>query len=298
MTGLYGGYYAITGVAAELLQRLRVARPTPATALVTASVQLTAPQSVVFTVGQVVAAAPIYVQPTSLILPLSYFLASPFGTSNPDVSTAEVTGLYNIVLGRAPDAAGLDGWVSLIKSGTYTFPQVASFFLHSTAYESIAVASYYVNFLGRTAAPSEVAGWVDYMQHGHTEEEVAQLFLSNPAYAALHPTNADFVLSLYNNLLASQGTPADVANWVALLSGGLAPGDPLVVQWRLHRRVGRPERRRRLLRDLLRPRARTRGPEVLRHRPPARGDPGRHRRGLRRLGRIHPARQRDRHVRR
>jgi streptogramin lyase len=211
------GYYVINGVAPGAYP-VRVTL-LPGDFVVDASGQPTSAQTVGFTSGGATVADNIFIQATSSILPLTH-LANPFGTGNPDVSTAEVTGLYNIILGRAPDAPGLAGWVGALKDGSLTLTQEATFFLDSTEYESRAITSYYEDFLGRTPAPSEVAGWVDYMQAGHSEEQVAQLFLAGAPYSALHPTNADFIESIYGNVLGRAASALEVLGWENYLNSG------------------------------------------------------------------------------
>jgi hypothetical protein len=56
-----------------------------------------------------------------------------YGSSNPD-PTAFVTALYQHVLGRAPDAAGLAGWVNALANGQLTAAQVALGFSDSAEY--------------------------------------------------------------------------------------------------------------------------------------------------------------------
>ena len=51
--------------------------------------------------SQIVTATQLLIQPTGALLPLTDNPA-PFGTKNPDTATAEVTALYQIILGRPP----------------------------------------------------------------------------------------------------------------------------------------------------------------------------------------------------
>lgn len=168
--------------------------------------------------GQLIQNQNLLIQPTSALLPLS-IAAAPFGASNPDVTTAEVTALYNIVLGRAPDAPGLAAWVGAIKQGT-PYATVAYDFLHSTAYYDRVIAADYQTFAGRTPAPSEVDLWAGLMQQGYSEEQIAYLMLTSPGVNALHPDDGSFVQSLYNDLLGRQASGAEVASWTSFLAGG------------------------------------------------------------------------------
>ena len=169
--------------------------------------------------GQLVQNQVLLLQPTAAILPLT-LLANPFGPTNPDVTTAEVTALYNIVLGRAPDAAGLAGWVGAIKGGTVTYNQVAYAFLHSTAYYDRVIAADYLTFAHRAAAQPEIDAWAALMQQGTTEEQVADLMLNSTEFNALHADNGSFVQALYNDLLGRTASDSEVAGWDAYLAGG------------------------------------------------------------------------------
>ncbi len=169
--------------------------------------------------GQILQSETLFLQPTTAILPLTYSLA-PFGTTNPDVTTAEVTGLYNIVLGRAPDAPGLAFWTGAIKNGTVSYAQVASDFLHSTAYDDRVIAADYQTFVGRAPSQSEIDAWAGLMQKGTSEEQVAALMIASPEFNALHPDNSSFVQALYNDLLGRQASASEVAAWDSSLAGG------------------------------------------------------------------------------
>ena len=130
-----------------------------------------------------------------------------------------MTGLYNIFLGRAPDAPGLAGWVNLLKGGM-PLAQVATAFANSPALP-VAGRRLVLHELprpGRGPVGDRRLGQLH--AAGHTEEQVASLFLSSPAYSALHPDNAGFVQSLYGNVLGSSGSASDVAAWANYLAGG------------------------------------------------------------------------------
>jgi Domain of unknown function (DUF4214) len=81
--------------------------------------------------------------------------------------TAFVTLLYNNVLGRAPDTAGLNGWLSLLQGG-YTRGQVLVGFSDSTEYQAssankVFVTMMYTGMLHRTPELTGFNGWVNYL---------------------------------------------------------------------------------------------------------------------------------------
>jgi Domain of unknown function (DUF4214) len=99
----------------------------------------------------------------------NFFTQSPefmatYGALN---DTQFVTLLYNNVLHRAPDAAGLAGWVSLLQGG-YTRGQVLVGFSDSPEYQAssanqVFVTMMYAGMLRRTPEPNGFNGWVSGM---------------------------------------------------------------------------------------------------------------------------------------
>jgi hypothetical protein len=118
-----------------------------------------------------------------------FFTASPefaatYGSLN---NTQFVTLLYNNVLGRAPDAAGLNGWVSLLTSG-YTRGQVLLGFSDSVEYQAamankVFVTMMYAGMLRRTPEPTGFNGWVGFLDTAAlTREQVINGFFASTEY--------------------------------------------------------------------------------------------------------------------
>ena len=155
---------------------------------------------------------------TSSVLPMTYS-ANPFGTGNPNVSTAEVTGLYNILFNRAPDSTGLANAVAYLKGGG-SLQTLASTLIHSTEYDRRVVAQDYLTFAGRAGSSSEIDAWVGLMQQGTSAEQVAYLMLTSAGFNAAHATDASFVQALYNDLLGRQASDAEVSAWTNVIASG------------------------------------------------------------------------------
>jgi Periplasmic copper-binding protein (NosD)/Domain of unknown function (DUF4214) len=130
-----------------------------------------------------------------------------------DTRHAFVQQLYNGLLGRTGAAAELDAWVSLITSDfdTQGRAAVANDILHSNEALGRIVDSFYLRFLGRQSDAAGRAGWVNFLQHGGTEEQLETLFLTSPEY--IGHINVDFVQSLYLNILGRPGSPSELAGW-------------------------------------------------------------------------------------
>jgi streptogramin lyase len=183
--------------------------------------EIASSQSVTAVGGQLIQAPDVTIVTTSPVLPLT-FNPTPFGTHNPDVQTAEVTGLYNLILGRAPDAPGLAVWVGALKAGTLKLPQVAADFLGTAEYQSGVVASYYRNFLGRSGSSAEIASWVTAMQGGLTEEQVTADFFTSAEFNAKHPDDTGFIQTLYTDILGRQANVTETAEWTIRLHSGMS----------------------------------------------------------------------------
>jgi streptogramin lyase len=209
-----GGYYTFTGLAPGTYT-VRVV-PYPGNFATSPN---NSTQTVTVTGGQLGSPAQLGLLPTTSLQPLSYNPA-PFGTHNPDVQTAEVNGLYKLILGRTPDATGGASAVSYLKNGG-SVGQLTNDLLTSPEYETGVVASYYQNYLRRTGSTAEVAAWVAQMQQGETEEQVAAAFLDSAEYSALFPANSTFVQALYGDLLGRLPAASEIGGGVNLLNSGV-----------------------------------------------------------------------------
>jgi virginiamycin B lyase len=174
-------------------------------------------QTVTVAGGQLGTASNLGVAPFSTVLPV-HLAANPFGTDNPDVQTAEVNGLYQILFGHAPDPTGLANSVAYLKGGgsLQTLTQILE---HTTEYEGDVIASYYTNFLHRVGSPSEIAAWANLVQGGYTFEQVALLFVTSTEFNGLYPTDAAYIEALYEDFLGRQATPGEITAWESYLAG-------------------------------------------------------------------------------
>jgi Domain of unknown function (DUF4214) len=90
-----------------------------------------------------------------------------------------VTGLYVDVLDRTPTTAEVDGWVTVLNSGT-SRTTVATMFLTSTEYRTDLIMSDYETFLGRNADPAGLAAWLSAYQAGAKDQEVLAAIFGSP----------------------------------------------------------------------------------------------------------------------
>jgi hypothetical protein len=157
-----------------------------------------------------------------------------------------VTLLYNNVLGRDPDASGLQNWLDYIRSGHSRAEVVIGFsesaeHVASTAPEiqqglwvgnpnAARVARLYDTVLDRLPDQGGLTTWAMAMQAGKSLQTVADGFVASSEFQAKYGTldNGQFVQQLYQNVL---GRPADdqgLSSWTAYLNSGHSRAEVVV----------------------------------------------------------------------
>jgi hypothetical protein len=157
----------------------------------------------------------------SLAFPISVTLLDDDGGSATATATVAVTGyvtsLYQDVLLRSPDTAGLDFWNGLLRGGA-TRAQVASAFWLSAEHRGLQVDFFYAEILHRQADPGGRAFWVNALVAGASEADVVLSFVTSGEYAASHVSNRDYVEGIYRDLLERSTTSAsEVDFWQVVL---------------------------------------------------------------------------------
>ena len=113
------------------------------------------------------------------------FLCSPEYMNAHPSNTALVTGFYQDILNRSPDAAGLNMFVGQLQGGA-SCGQVALSFLNSMEFDKNVVDADYLLFLSRPADPSGEQIYVNGLQMHQppfdTIENLALVFLTSPEY--------------------------------------------------------------------------------------------------------------------
>jgi alpha-tubulin suppressor-like RCC1 family protein len=140
---------------------------------------------------------------------------------------------YRDFLSREGDAAGINGWVSLITAGTYSRLDVINAFFNSAEFNGFVapvVRLYYATFLRVPdyAGLTFNAGLV--RQGTITLPQLADFFTASPEFAATYGAldNTQFVTLLYNNVLGRAPDAAGLAGWVSLLGSGYTRGQVLL----------------------------------------------------------------------
>jgi hypothetical protein len=140
-------------------------------------------------------------------------------TSGGNSASATVTALYQQILGRDPDPAGLSNYVSQLNGGA-SVDAVAQALATSPENYGQMVDEFYADYFNRAADAGGRAHWVDQLVHGMPEDQVIASLLGSAEYSLKYASNGAFVDALYSDVL---GRPADAggrATQLALLVGG------------------------------------------------------------------------------
>jgi PKD repeat protein len=134
--------------------------------------------------------------------------------------TGYVTSLYLNILGRQPDATGLNIWVQQLHAGTVTREQVAEAFWVSPEHRGDEVDQFYLQLLHRPADAAGRAIWVNALLSGVPEANVVVDFLTSPEYTASHPDTGSFINGLYADIFGRPADPQGAAFWFQILQSG------------------------------------------------------------------------------
>ena len=142
-----------------------------------------------------------------------------------------VTGLYQDLLDRNPDAGGLAFWSSVVISGAATRSAVAAAILGSAEAKATEVAEWYQTDLGRTTPISVlkndpgVLSWVQRLNSGASPESVEAAILSSVEYLKAHGGSPPPVVAAwYLNVMGRSADPGGQTYWANLLWAGATPG--------------------------------------------------------------------------
>ena len=148
---------------------------------------------------------------------------------------AFVEQLYQVFLGRSPDAGGWDAWTAALRNGSLTRSQAALGFARSTEYATTYVKRAYLDVLGRSADPAGLRSWREAMVGGLVDEAGVKVALlaSDEFFAASGRDLGAWVGQMYTRILGRAPDPGGLATWTALAAAqGRAAAASAVVQSR------------------------------------------------------------------
>jgi hypothetical protein len=119
------------------------------------------------------------------------FVASPefIGTYGALTHAQYVELVYRNVLGRAPDAAGYDYYLTRLESGALTRGQVMAGFSESPEFQALTrnksfVIAVYLGLLRRMPEPAGLDFHVSRLEGGAPERDIVAGFVASPEYRA------------------------------------------------------------------------------------------------------------------
>jgi hypothetical protein len=131
-----------------------------------------------------------------------------------------VRNVYQDLLSRPADGAGLRTWTGLLTSGT---PRsgVASSITSSAEFRSRLINDSYRQYLRRGADAGGLQTWLQVMNRGGTIQQMESGFLgSREHYQRNGSDDRRWVAALYRDVLGRNPSAAEVSHWVGVLRGG------------------------------------------------------------------------------
>jgi hypothetical protein len=136
-----------------------------------------------------------------------------------NIHTRFVSALYQDVLGRPPDPAGLAAAVHALQAGV-SRDALAQILWQSAEHRGIQVDGYYSRYLHRAADPAGRSAAVNFLVAGGSEIALQQVLLTSAEYTNAHASNKAFVDGLYTDVLARPPDPSGEAAWIQALTNG------------------------------------------------------------------------------
>jgi len=128
-----------------------------------------------------------------------------------------VTALYNDILHRAPDQAGLNNYNNLLHEGTSP-ASVAAWIWDSAEHRGIQVDGFYQTLLHRAADSDGRQVWIDKMVGGMSEETIMLDFVTSAEYIQANPLGQSYVAALYHDILGRTASSDGLTSWTNQLA--------------------------------------------------------------------------------
>ena len=133
-------------------------------------------------------------------------------------ATSFVTALYNQLLNRAPDTAGLNNWVAAINSGASN-QAVATAIWQSAEHRGDQVDAAYQLILGRASDPTGRQVFVNALMSGQIGElGLDNILFNSTEFALRNNTSNAFISAVYVDMLGRTPSIGEEANWQAILA--------------------------------------------------------------------------------
>ena len=142
--------------------------------------------------------------------------------------------LYNTLVGRDPDQAGFDYWLSQLNSGNIELGGLAEALIESPEYSNVkeGVVRLYKAAFGRIPDQEGLDYWAQKINEGaHNLQDVSTLFITSPEFATrfgADPTVDQIVTKMYQNTFARTPDLEGFNYWVEEVNAGLTVSDLLL----------------------------------------------------------------------
>ncbi len=127
-----------------------------------------------------------------------------------------VVRLYDDLLGRVPDLAGLQYWTAILNGGA-SRGDMARAIMASSEYRNLRIDALYQQYLGRSAESGALIYWINYFHNGGTELDFKNGLLGSAEYQSLHASDTLFVQALYTDILGRSADNGGENFWVQAL---------------------------------------------------------------------------------
>ncbi len=128
-----------------------------------------------------------------------------------DTVAGWLTGMYNDLLSRNPDAGGFQFWMNAMAMGASPF-SVSFAISRSMEREALVITQDYQDFLGRAPDTGGLSFWLSNIQQGGNRESVAIGILSSQEYIADHNFDPNtIVIGFFQNVLGRQPSTTELS---------------------------------------------------------------------------------------
>jgi hypothetical protein len=132
---------------------------------------------------------------------------------------AYINAIYQSVLGRAADEAGLAQFELQFSAGVAAQVIIQEVWL-SPEHRKMEISQDYTTYLHRAVDTDGLAWWTQQFDNGLTENQVKESILSSTEFADTHASDAIFVQGVFQGVLNRQAGESEVDEWVGFLQSG------------------------------------------------------------------------------
>ncbi len=130
-----------------------------------------------------------------------------------------IAAIYQSILQRPVDAGGLNRFSFELNQGVAANVVIQQIW-SSPEHRQIQIGQYYQQIFHRSVDAGGMGWWQQGFAGGMTEAQVQEAMLSSPEYSQSHPSDAQFVTSMYGDILNRLPGAAEGVIWVNRLDSG------------------------------------------------------------------------------